>query len=81
MEVAKNKISHLGHHTSDIGLKDFIENSENRSLKDSIDQFDNFILNLKKNNEHSFFRIITSAPGRHVYVKNEVNSKTERKNN
>ena len=79
MEVAKNKISHLGHHTSDIGLKDFIENSENRSLKDSIDQFDNFILNLKKNNEHSFFRIITSAPGRHVYEKNEVNSKTERK--
>lgn len=54
-----------------LGLKRFLKKRKSQTLLSWVNDFSLFIQDLKRNKEHSFFRLITSAPGRKVTVLDE----------
>lgn len=55
-------------YSSELGLKRFLNKKKPQSLLSWVNDFLLFIQDLKRNKEHSYFRLITSAPGRKVIV-------------
>jgi glycine C-acetyltransferase len=55
----------------EFGLKNFLNKRKPQSLLSWVKDFSLFIQDLKSNKEHSYFRLITSAPGRKVIVMDE----------
>ena len=54
-----------------LGIKTFLKKRINQSLKSRGSDFLLFIHDLKRKKEHTFFRLITSSPGREVTIKEE----------
>lgn len=56
-----------------LGLKGFLNKRNSQSFLTWVNDFLLFIRDLKRNKEHSYFRLITSAPGSKVIVMSEDN--------
>lgn len=59
-----------------LGLQGYLKDKSRKSLDHQIMSFDRFIDDLKKKEEHNYFRLIVSPPGRVVIVK-EIDSQKE----
>lgn len=68
METSINNIGSEKTTRGEFGLKSFLNKRKPQSLLSWVNDFSLFIQDLKRNKEHSYFRLITSAPGRKVIV-------------